>query len=105
MAQQVRVDALVHALRAGPHLQATAHRSGADRAAEAAAEDRRVAVGRILAARRHRRLGWDDLVRIGASMRKARPFVTLPGWSPGRLTDSTDLRARFAPPPEQLSLL
>jgi len=62
-------------------------------------------VGRILAARRHRRLGWDDLVRIGASMRKARPFVTLPGWSPGRLTDSTDLRARFAPPPEQLSLL
>lgn len=62
-------------------------------------------VERILAARRHRRLGWDDLVRIGASMRKARPFVTLPGWSPGRLTDSTDLRARFAPPPEQLSLL
>ena len=62
-------------------------------------------VGRILAARRHRRLGWDDLVRIGASMRKARPFVTLPGWSRGRLTDSTDLRARFAPPPEQLSLL
>lgn len=62
-------------------------------------------VERILAARRHRRLGWDDLVRIGASMRKARPFVTLPGWSPGALTDSADLRARFAAPPEQLSLL
>ncbi|MEC7795418.1 MAG: biotin synthase, partial [Pseudomonadota bacterium] len=34
----------------------------------------------------------------------ARPFITLRHWSPGALTDSADLRARFAPPPEQLSL-
>lgn len=61
-------------------------------------------VDRILAARRQRRLGWDDLVRIGAPMAKAQPFVTVPGWSPGALTDSADLRARYAPPPEQLSL-
>ena len=49
-------------------------------------------------------IGWDDLVRIGALMGKAQPFVTLPGWSPGGLTDSEGLKARFAPPAEQLSL-
>ncbi len=48
---------------------------------------------------------YEDLVRMEALMKKARQFITLPGWSPGGLTDSADLRARFAPPPEQLSLL
>ncbi|MFT3690334.1 putative DNA modification/repair radical SAM protein [Paenirhodobacter sp.] len=62
-------------------------------------------VARILAARRGRTLRYEDLARMGALMKKARPFVTLPGWSPGALTDSADLRARFAPPPEQLRLL
>jgi putative DNA modification/repair radical SAM protein len=61
-------------------------------------------VGRLLAARRQRRLHWDDLTRLGALMGKAKPFVTLPGWSPGGLIDGADLRARYAPPPEQLSL-
>ena len=62
-------------------------------------------VDRIIATRRHRTLRWDDLVRLGATMKKARPFVTAADWSPGPLTDSADLRARFAPPPEQLALL
>ena len=62
-------------------------------------------VERILAARRGRTLRYEDLVRMGALMRKARPFIALPGWSPRALTDSADLRARFAPPPEQLRLL
>ncbi|WP_283258283.1 putative DNA modification/repair radical SAM protein [Pseudomonas sp. GX19020] len=62
-------------------------------------------VERILAARRTRALRYEDLTRIGALMKKARPFITAPGWSPRGLTDSTDLRARFAPPPQQLSLL
>lgn len=62
-------------------------------------------VDRILAARRSRALRYEDLARIGALMKKARPFITAPGWSPGALTDSADLRARFAPPPQQLSLL
>ncbi len=62
-------------------------------------------VSRILSARRHGRLGYDDLARMGAMMKKARAFVTLPGWSPGALTDAADLRARFAPPPEQLQLI
>ncbi len=61
-------------------------------------------VARILTTRRHRTLRYEDLVRMGAAMAKARAFVTLGGWSPGALTDSADLRARFAPPPEQLSL-
>ncbi|VDC25103.1 putative DNA modification/repair radical SAM protein [Pseudogemmobacter humi] len=62
-------------------------------------------VDRILAARRGRALRYEDLARMGALMKKARPFVSLPGWSPRGLTDSAGLRARFAPPPEQLSLL
>lgn len=62
-------------------------------------------VDRILAARRNRALRYEDLVRMGALMKKARPFITLPGWSPRALTDSADLRASFAPPPEQLRLL
>ena len=62
-------------------------------------------VDRIIAARRNRILRYDDLVRIGALMKKAKAFVSLPGWTPGAMTDSANLRARFAPPPEQLSLL
>jgi putative DNA modification/repair radical SAM protein len=62
-------------------------------------------VDRIIAARRHARLRFDDLVRIGASMKKAQAFIRLSDWSPRHLTDSANLRARFAPPPEQLTLL
>ncbi|MCP1168665.1 putative DNA modification/repair radical SAM protein [Limimaricola litoreus] len=61
-------------------------------------------VQRIIAARRHRRLRWDDLARMGANMKNARPFVSLADWTPGALLDSPDLAARFAPKPEQLSL-
>lgn len=61
-------------------------------------------VDRIIAARRNHNLRYEDLMRMGALLKKARPFITLPGWSPRALTDSADLRARFAPPPEQLSL-
>ena len=61
-------------------------------------------VNRILTTRRHRSLSYEDLARMGASMKKACAFITARGCSPGSLTDSADLRARFAPPPEQLSL-
>ncbi|MBS1300890.1 putative DNA modification/repair radical SAM protein [Loktanella sp. SALINAS62] len=61
-------------------------------------------VGRILTTRRHRTLRYDDLLRLGASMKKAQAFITCADWTPGALTDSEGLRARFAPPPEQLSL-
>ncbi len=62
-------------------------------------------VQRILSARRCKQLRYDDLVRIGATMSKARPFVLAADWSPGNLTDDHNLRARFAPAPEQLRLL
>ena len=62
-------------------------------------------VQRILMTRRHRTLRYEDIARMGASMKKARAFVTAGGWTPGQLTDSADLRARFAPPPEQLILI
>lgn len=61
-------------------------------------------VARILTTRRHRALRYEDLMRMGASMKKARAFITAGGWSPGSLTDSADLRTRFAPPPQQLTL-
>ncbi len=62
-------------------------------------------VNRILATRRHRNLRFEDIVRMGASMKKARAFITAVGWTPGGLTDSANLKARFAPPPQQLTLL
>ncbi len=62
-------------------------------------------VGRILTTRRHRTLRYEDLQRMGAALKKARPFITVRGWTPGALTDSADLRARFAAPPEQLQLI
>ena len=61
-------------------------------------------VGRILTTRRHRRLRYEDLIRMGAPMKKAQAFITAADWSPGALTDSAHLRARFTPAPEQLSL-
>lgn len=61
-------------------------------------------VSRILAARQSGSLGYDDLRRLGALVKKAKPFISTRDWHPGRLTDTANLRARFAPPPEQLQL-
>jgi putative DNA modification/repair radical SAM protein len=61
-------------------------------------------VKRILDARRHRTLRYEDLTRIGCVLRHAQPFISVPGWSPRALPDDANLRARFAPPAEQLSL-
>lgn len=61
-------------------------------------------VQRILAARTSGPVRYGDLLRIGARVKQAQPFITLPDWSPGPMTDSANLRARFAPAPTQLSL-
>ncbi|MBY6004489.1 putative DNA modification/repair radical SAM protein [Salipiger bermudensis] len=61
-------------------------------------------VGRILATRRHRTLRYEDLRRMGVNLKQARPFLTALDWRPRGL-DAADLRARFAPPPEQLQLI
>jgi putative DNA modification/repair radical SAM protein len=61
-------------------------------------------VNRILTSRRQRSMRYDDLMRIGAVMSKAKPFISCVGWSPVKLGDSDRLRQRFAPAPKQLSL-
>ncbi len=62
-------------------------------------------VASILSARRFRRLRLEDLKRLGVSLRKVQPFIVAEGYTPAVLTDRADLRARFSPAPEQLSLL
>jgi putative DNA modification/repair radical SAM protein len=61
-------------------------------------------VKRLLQARRSTRLGYADLLRMGAIMSKAKPFVAMKDWHPGKLGDVADLRSRFVPPAEQLPL-
>ena len=61
-------------------------------------------VSRILTSRRQRTLRYDDLLRLGAVMSKARPFVSCIGWSPVKLSDADGLHRRFKPEPRQLSL-
>lgn len=61
-------------------------------------------VQRLLSVRRQRMVRYEDLVRLGARMKQAQPFISLPGWSSRALTDTEHLRARFAPKPEQLTL-
>ncbi|ESQ78590.1 putative DNA modification/repair radical SAM protein [Asticcacaulis sp. YBE204] len=59
----------------------------------------------ILMARKHRRLGLDDLGRLKVSIKKVKAFIEAAGWTPVSLIDRGDLRDMFAPPPEQLVLL
>ncbi|MEY8843472.1 radical SAM protein, partial [Cribrihabitans sp. XS_ASV171] len=40
-------------------------------------------VGRVLSTRRHRSLRYDDLRRMGANLKQARPFITALDWRPG----------------------
>ncbi|MEM6303316.1 MAG: putative DNA modification/repair radical SAM protein [Pseudomonadota bacterium] len=61
-------------------------------------------VQRILSTRRHRRIRYGDLQRIGAPLKKARDFIVTEDWRAGAALDAENLRAKFAPPPEQLAL-
>ena len=62
-------------------------------------------VNALLSARRHRTVRLEDLARLGVSLKKVRSFIAAEGWSPHKSLDRSDLRAAFAPPPEQLQLL
>ena len=62
------------------------------------------AVDAIVRTRRHRRMRLEDLARLTPTARKAKPFVALEGWHPGRLIDTANLRQRFLPPARQLDL-
>lgn len=61
-------------------------------------------VDRLIAARRHKRIGLDDVKRLARSLEKLKPFIVTHDWRPGGLTDQADLRGRLAPEPEQLRL-
>ena len=62
------------------------------------------AVSKILSARRFQRLRLEDLTRLSNGIKRAMPFVIAENWQPGSLTDSANLKDRYLPPPEQLSL-
>jgi predicted DNA-binding helix-hairpin-helix protein len=62
------------------------------------------AVDKIVAARRHTRLRLDDIGRLSAGLRRARPFLITADHTPLRLTDRLDLRRHVAEPARQLSL-
>jgi putative DNA modification/repair radical SAM protein len=62
------------------------------------------AVDRIVSARRHTRLRLDDLARLTGSVKRIRAFVIAADHTPGKSLDSADLKSRFAPKPQQLSL-
>lgn len=61
-------------------------------------------VAKILAARRFGALRYDDLVRLAASVKKIRPFVSTTDWRPTPLLDSGALEARLRPQPDQQDL-
>ena len=61
-------------------------------------------VDRLLEARRMTRVRLDDLAKLTRTVKKALPFIQTADYHPGGLTDTANLRARFTPPAEQLSL-
>ncbi|MBC9207042.1 putative DNA modification/repair radical SAM protein [Roseomonas aerophila] len=63
------------------------------------------AVDKIVASRRHTKLRLEDLARLTAGMKRARPFLITADHHPARLTDRQDLRQRLtAAPARQMSL-
>lgn len=61
-------------------------------------------VDRILAARKHQTIRFGDLIRLGAIVKKAKPFIQLPDFQPYQL-ERENLRSLFVPGPQQLTLL
>jgi putative DNA modification/repair radical SAM protein len=61
-------------------------------------------IDKIIAARRQRTLGLEDIARLTRSLEKCRPFIVARDWRPVALSDDGSLRAKLAPPPEQMDL-
>ena len=61
-------------------------------------------VRRLLEMRRHRRLRYADLVKLGVSLSKVAPFVSTSDHRPRADVDGQMLRAAVAPPPKQPDL-
>ncbi|MFI4950198.1 MAG: putative DNA modification/repair radical SAM protein [Caulobacterales bacterium] len=54
-------------------------------------------VDRMLEVRRFKALTLEDVKRLTRSVGKLKPFIVTADWSPGALTDRSDLRERLAP--------
>ncbi|MGB6231717.1 MAG: putative DNA modification/repair radical SAM protein [Litorimonas sp.] len=61
-------------------------------------------VDRLIEARRMTAVRLSDLAKLTNTVKKAMPFIQTADYQPGGLLDTANLRARFAPPPEQLML-
>ena len=61
-------------------------------------------VKRIVSSRRHGKLRYADLLKLGANMKNAQSFITTIDWHPGAAIDAPDLRQRFVPKLRQLEL-
>jgi putative DNA modification/repair radical SAM protein len=62
-------------------------------------------IDRIISSRRHRRLRYEDLKRLGATLKRARHFICTADYRPPRSdADSANLRRALATAPEQQSL-
>jgi putative DNA modification/repair radical SAM protein len=61
-------------------------------------------VDRLIAARRMTSIRLSDLTKLTKTAKKAMPFIQTSDYQPGGLLDTQNLRARFAPPPEQFAL-
>lgn len=62
------------------------------------------AIDKIVAARRYTTLRWADVLRLSPGAKRAKAFIITADHRPVGLTDREDLRARLAPPVQQLSL-
>lgn len=61
-------------------------------------------VDRLIKTRRMTAVRLSDLTKLTNTVKKAMPFIQTADYQPGGLLDTANLRARFAPPPEQLAL-
>jgi predicted DNA-binding helix-hairpin-helix protein len=62
-------------------------------------------VDRVLSARRFQKVRVADLMRLRVPLKKILPFIETPDHNPRASgLDDENLRARFAPPPEQMDL-
>ena len=61
-------------------------------------------VRKIVSARRHAKLRYGDLVKLGANMKNAKTFIITLDWHPGAAIDMSNLRQRFVPALRQLEL-
>ena len=62
------------------------------------------AVDRIISARRHTTLRFEDVARLTSGLKRARAFLVAVDHRPGATLDAANLRQRLVEAPRQLSL-